>query len=119
MPKFDHHIFICLNTREPGHPRGSCNSDGKGELLKLFKEAVKKYGIDGKVRANKAGCLDQCEHGPNVVIYPDAIWYGGVKPEDVDEIVKSISEGRTVKRLELKESCINTPSCEHKPKKPA
>ncbi|MBL7961022.1 (2Fe-2S) ferredoxin domain-containing protein [bacterium] len=117
MAKFKHHIFICQNTRETGHPRGSCNSDGKSELLKLFKESVKKYGLDGKVRSNKAGCLDQCEHGPTVVIYPEAVWYGGVKAEDADEIVKSLAEGRTVDRLKLKDSCINTPTCEHKPKK--
>jgi (2Fe-2S) ferredoxin len=119
MPKFEHHIFICQNTREVGHPRGSCNEGGKSELIKLFKEALKKYGLDGKVRSNKSGCLDQCEHGPTVVIYPDAIWYGAVNPNDVEEIVKSLSENKTVERLKLKDSCINTAFCEHKPKKPA
>lgn len=118
MPKFDHHIFICQNTREPGHPRGSCNSDGKSELLKLFKESVKKYKLDGKVRPNKAGCLDHCEHGSTVVIYPEAVWYGGVKPEDVDEIVEALVDGHVIERLKLKDNCINTPFCEHKPKKP-
>ena len=117
MPKFKHHIFICQNTREPGHVRGCCNPEGKSELIKLFKADLKKYGLDGAVRANKSGCLDHCEHGPMVVIYPDAIWYGGVTPEDTDEIVKSLSEGHVVERLQLKDSCINTPSCEHKPKK--
>ena len=117
MPKFKHHIFICQNTREPGHVRGCCNSEGKSELMKLFKDALKKHGLDGTVRANKAGCLDHCEHGPMVVIYPDAVWYGSVTSADVDEIVRSLSEGRNVERLQLNEGCINTPSCEHKPKK--
>lgn len=117
MPKFEHHIFICQNTREEGHPRGSCNPDGKSRLQKLFKTALEKYGLKGRVRANKAGCLDQCEHGPNVVIYPDAFWYGSVQESDVDEIVQALAEGRSVGRLLLKDSCINTPSCEHKPAK--
>lgn len=119
MPKYKHHIFICQNTREPGHPRGSCNTENKSELMKLFKEALKKYSLDGAVRANKSGCLDHCEHGPMVVIYPEALWYGGVQAVDVDTIVKSLAEGRPVDRLQLKDSCINTPACEHKPKKPA
>jgi (2Fe-2S) ferredoxin len=86
--------------------------------VKLFKEGLKKYGLDGKVRSNKSGCLDQCEHGPTVVIYPDALWYGGVTSGDVNEIVHALSENRIVERLKLKDHCINTPACEHKPKKP-
>jgi len=114
MAKFEHHIFICQNTRETGHPRGSCNPDGNSPLVKLFKQSLEKHGMKGRVRSNKSGCLDQCEHGPNVVIYPDAIWYGSVHEGDVDEIVGALAEGRIVQRLALKDSCINTPSCEHK-----
>ena len=67
------------------------------------------------MRANKAGCIDQCEHGPNVVVYPEAVWYGGVKPEDVAEIVEShIVGGVPVRRLRLNEQCINTTACEHR-----
>lgn len=116
MPKFQHHIFICQNTREAGHPRGCCNPGGNSRLIKLFKEALKKHGLDGGVRANKSGCLDHCEHGPNVVIYPDAIWYGWVKDEDVEEIVAALAEDRVVERLALKNECINTPACEHRKK---
>ncbi len=114
MPKFEHHIFICQNTREPGHARGSCNTDGQSKLLKLFKDALKKYNLGAQVRSNKSGCLDQCEHGPTVVIYPKAIWYGAVKDEDVEEIVSELSQGRALDRLVMKDACINTPSCEHR-----
>ena len=115
MPGFKHHIFVCTNQREPGSPRGCCNPDGNGELHKAFKEAVAARGLKATVRANKAGCLDQCEHGPNVVVYPEAVWYGGVKPEDVAEIVEShIVGGIPVQRLRMKDECINTASCEHK-----
>jgi (2Fe-2S) ferredoxin len=119
MPKFEHHIFICQNTREAGHPRGSCNPQGNSSLPKLFKEALKKYGLSGTIRSNKSGCLDQCEHGPNVVIYPDAIWYGAVQEADVDEIVEALAENRAVERLQLKDACINTASCAHRNSKSA
>ena len=118
MPRFEHHIFICTNQREPGHPRGSCNADGSGELHQLFKAGVSRRGLKGKVRANKAGCLDQCEHGPNVVVYPEGIWYGQVRASDVDEILDShIVGGRPVERLRIADECLNSASCPHKPRK--
>ena len=115
MPKFEHHIFVCTNQREAGHPRGSCDQSGTGELHQLFKKGVAVRGLKGRVRANKAGCLDQCEHGPNVVIYPEAIWYGHVTPADVDEILDSLG-GEPVTRLMIAEDCLNTSTCPHKTK---
>ena len=76
-----------------------------------------KRGIKGRVRANKSGCLDQCEHGPTIVIYPDGIWYGGVGTADVDEIVDSHILGNLpVERLIIPDSCLNTEQCPHKPR---
>src|SRR5579883_2562268 len=120
MPKFQKHIFICTNQRPEEHPRGCCNPSGSGELHRLFKEKLSQRGIPGTaVRANKSGCLEQCEHGPTVVIYPEAVWYGGVTPEDVDEIVSEhLVHGRPVERLMLAEECINTASCPHRPAVP-
>jgi (2Fe-2S) ferredoxin len=70
------------------------------------------------VRANQSGCLDQCEHGPNLVVYPDAVWYGRVTLADVDEIIEShIVQGKPVARLALSDSCLNTTSCEHRIRK--
>lgn len=118
MPKFEKHIFICTNQRPPGNPKGSCDPQGTGELHQLFKAAVAKHGLKGRVRANKSGCLDQCEHGPNVVVYPEAVWYGGVTAADVDEIVEShIVGGRPVQRLVIPDSCLNVESCPHKPRR--
>jgi len=114
MAKFVHHIFVCTNQREPGSARPCCNRNGTGELHRAFKDAVQARGLKSTVRANKAGCLDQCEHGPNVVVYPDEVWYGGVELADVEEIVEShIVGGVPVERLRLKEECINTSSCAH------
>ena len=115
MPKFERHIFICGNVRPAGHPRGCCDPTGRAELQKLFKQKLAERGLKGRVRANQSGCLDQCEHGPNLVVYPEAVWYGGVTLADVDEIVEShIVGGRPVERLRIKEDCLNTASCEHR-----
>lgn len=115
MPKFKRHIFVCCNQRPPDHPRGSCDPTQENSLQKLFKKKLAAAGIGAEVRANKAGCLDQCEHGPTVVVYPEAIWYGFVSEADVDEIVSShVVNGRPVERLVLDEACLNTARCPHK-----
>jgi (2Fe-2S) ferredoxin len=117
MPKFEKHIFICSNQRDKDHPRGSCDPDGDADLQKKFKKVLAEHRIGNTVRANKSGCLDQCEHGPTVVVYPDAIWYGRITHDDVEEIVTShIIGGHPVERLIIPESCLNTTACPHKPR---
>ncbi|MDQ1406935.1 MAG: hypothetical protein QOG55_2564 [Acidobacteriaceae bacterium] len=97
-----------MNQREPGHPRGCCDPTGQGELQRLFKIKLAQRGVKN-VRANKSGCLDQCELGPTVVVYPEAVWYGSVKPEDVDEIIEShIIGGTPVSRLVIPDAILNT-----------
>ena len=120
MPKFERHIFVCGNARPAGHPRGCCDPAGNAELQKAFKKKLAERGLHGRVRANQSGCLDQCEHGPNLVVYPDAVWYGGVTLADVDEIVEShIVGGRPLERLRLKDDCLNSATCEHRSVKAA
>jgi (2Fe-2S) ferredoxin len=117
MPKFEKHIFICINQRPEGHPKGSCDPAGS-ELHQLFKAGLAERGLKGKVRANKSGCLDQCEHGPTVVVYPEAVWYGGVTAADVDEILdRHIVGNQPVQRLIIADSCLNAESCPHKPRR--
>ena len=117
---YKYHVFFCLNQREANAARPSCANCNAQAMQEHAKKRIKQLGLagPGQVRINKAGCLDQCEHGPNVVVYPDAVWYGRVRLEDVAEIVEShIVGGVAVERLRLKEECINTASCEHrKPK---
>jgi len=111
---------VCCNQRPPGQSRPCCDPEGTAALQKLFKQKLAALGLKGKVRANQSGCLDQCEHGPNVVVYPDAIWYGGVTASDVDEIIEShIIGGKPVERLITADHCLNTSSCEHKSPKNA
>ena len=101
-PPFRKHVFVCLNDRGPGHPRGSCAQKGSEALHHAFKEALKARGLDVDIRANKAGCLDNCERGCSVVVYPDGVWYGHVTARDVDEIVeKHLVRGEPVERLRL------------------
>ena len=114
MAKYKFHIFICQNSREEGHPRGSCNPGGQNKLAAAFRSSLKNYPVSADVRVNPCGCLDHCEHGPMVVIYPQAWWYGKVNPEDADEIVKALAEDKTVDRLLLSDDCIHTPVCAHK-----
>jgi (2Fe-2S) ferredoxin len=118
MPKFTKHIFICSNQRPATDPRGCCDPSGNADLQRVFKVKLAQRGIKGTVRANKSGCLDQCEHGPNVVVYPDAVWYGGVTAADVDEIIEShIIGNKPVERLMIADSCLNAETCPHKPRR--
>ena len=87
--RYDRHIFICTNQREPGHARGCCREKGSEEVRERMKAALKERGLHGKMRANAAGCLDACEYGTAMVIYPDGVWYGGVTVDDVNEIIES------------------------------
>jgi (2Fe-2S) ferredoxin len=115
MPKFERHLFVCINERTDGHPRGCCGHKDAGRIRELLKSGLKRRGLKGRIRANKSGCLDQCEHGPTIVVYPDNVWYGFVKPEDVEDIIEShLVRGQPVERLMLGEGCLNTASCPHK-----
>ena len=109
MPPFTHHIFVCGNRREPGHSRGCCDPDGRQALRDCFKAELKKRRLGGSVRANQAGCLDQCELGPTVVIYPQGIWYGHVQPADVPRIIdETIVNGRILADLLIADDWLNT-----------
>jgi (2Fe-2S) ferredoxin len=115
LAPFERHVFVCQNVRPEGAPRPSCTKDGKSELIPQLQQFAKAAGLAGKIRINKAGCLDQCEHGPTVVVYPEAVWYGHVQPEDAEEIVtQHLVGGRSVERLRLADECINTKSCPHR-----
>ena len=114
MAGFTHHIFVCCNTREPGHVRGCCDPSKSQALRNQFKIELDKRGLKGRVRANMAGCLDQCEHGPNLVIYPQGIWYGGVRLEDVPRIIEqTIIGGVMLEDLRIATECLNNPRCPH------
>jgi (2Fe-2S) ferredoxin len=102
MPFFEKHIFICTNRRDENNPKGSCAQKGSDEVRERFKKEIYERGLKGRFRANAAGCLDACEHGCSVVVYPEQVWYGRVKPEDVPEIIeKHLLGGEPVERLRI------------------
>ena len=100
MGGFKHHIFVCINQRQKGDPRGCCADNNSVQLHAFFKKEVERLGLKGIVRANKAGCLDHCEYGPSVVIYPEGVWYWVGSEADVTEIMERyIVKGEIVERL--------------------
>jgi len=100
MPSFQRHVFVCTNERPADDPRGCCKAKGGVEVRDRMKKELKARGISKLVRANNAGCLDQCERGVTVVVYPEQVWYGGVTVDDVTEIVdKHLVGGQVVERL--------------------
>ncbi len=95
------HVFCCVNTREPGHPRGCCSAKGSVKLRAHMKARAKQRGL-ADVRINASQCLDRCELGPTMVIYPEGIWYAVRTTADVDEIIEThLVEGGRVERLML------------------
>lgn len=88
MPPFERHLFICTNERAAGHPRGCCATKNSFALKDYFKAELKRRGFNTKIRANAAGCLDACELGPAVVVYPEAVWYQVKNEADALEIIE-------------------------------
>jgi len=100
MAKFERHVFVCVNERDPSDARGCCASKQGSAVAKALKKKLYARGYKRIVRANSSGCLDQCAHGVAMVVYPEAVWYGGVTEADVDEIIDShIVRGEVVERL--------------------
>lgn len=98
---FERHVFVCANERPAGHPRGCCKGKGSEKLRDYLKARVKEMGLE-RVRINSAGCLDRCELGPTVVIYPEGVWYSPKNTADMDEILKvHLIGGGRVRRLML------------------
>ncbi len=99
---YDRHVFVCTNERPAEHPRGCCKAKGAVELRDYMKMRAKQLGLKN-VRINNAGCMERCELGPSLVIYPEGVWYSPKTREDIDEILSThMADGGRVKRLMLK-----------------
>ena len=108
-PYYDRHIFCCTNERPPGHERGCCKDKDALRLRNYMKAQVKTLGVEG-VRINASGCLDRCELGPTMVIYPEGVWYSCRTLEDVDEILRvHVIGGGRVARLMLEPDAVAPP----------
>jgi (2Fe-2S) ferredoxin len=100
-PYFEAHVFVCCNRRPDGHPRGSCAAAGSERLRDYMKVRAKELGLPS-VRINAAGCLDRCEEGPCVVVYPDGVWYRIASTADVDAMLeRHVRDGGRLPELML------------------
>jgi (2Fe-2S) ferredoxin len=103
-PYYQAHVFCCVNERPAGHARGCCKSKGAEKLRNYMKARAKELGLN-EVRINQAGCLDRCELGPTVVIYPEGIWYAVASIEDAEAILQQhLIGGQRVEHLMLQPS---------------
>lgn len=103
-PYYQAHVFCCVNERPDGHPRGCCKGKGAEKLRNYLKARAKELGL-GEMRINQAGCLDRCELGPTMVIYPEGVWYSYHSIEDAEEILqRHLVKGERVERLMLRPS---------------
>ncbi len=102
MGYYKHHVFFCLNRRDP--PEQCCACHNAEEMRAYAKDRIKALDLKGPggVRINAAGCLDRCSEGPCIVVYPEGVWYTYVDREDIDEIIdEHLVKGRVVDRLRI------------------
>ena len=93
MDVFEKHVFVCTSGK-------TCPGQGAEEILDILRKEIAQRGLKKQIRINKAGCFDQCGHGPLIVVYPEAVWYAHVKKEDCQEIIEShLIGGQPVERL--------------------
>ena len=102
MSHYKHHVFVCTNLREDGSQ--CCQQHNAHAMRDYMKKRSKELGLvsSGEVRINTAGCLNRCELGPVMVVYPEAVWYTFVDEEDIDEILEEhLVKGKVVERLNV------------------
>lgn len=93
MQVFEKHVFVCVSGK-------TCPGQGAVEVCDAFRKEISERGLKKQIRINKAGCFDQCGHGPLIVVYPESVWYAHVTADDVKEIVEShLIGGQPVQRL--------------------
>lgn len=103
MSYYKNHVFFCCNQRDPG-AKVCCNAAGASEMRDYAKQRIRDLKLSGpdNVRINMAGCLDRCEEGPCIVVYPEEVWYTYVDKTDIDEIIdEHLVHGRVVERLRI------------------
>ena len=86
-------LFVCLNQRQPHE--ACCSRRGSETIAAALKARVKALGLSQVVRVSKSGCQDLCAQGPNVMVFPDYVWYQAVTLEDVESIIQHVIHGLT------------------------
>lgn len=100
MPKPAKHVFICSQSRPPGHPRGSCGEKGSPAVIQEFMQQFEQQQLWGQFALTSCGCLGTCSYGPAVLVYPEGVLYSGVTKDDVNAIIgEHLLGGQPVERL--------------------
>lgn len=107
MPTYQRMLFVCLNDRGDGHPKGSCSRSGGEELLDRLRGDLAERGLKGHVRAVGTRCLGQCAHGPVVNVQSEDVWYGGVQASDVPDLIeRHVLKGEILERLVIPDEAL-------------
>lgn len=102
MEPFRYHVFVCTQQKPEGTP--CCSAGGSAKLLEVLQSELQKHNLFNAVQVTTCGCLGLCDSGPDMITYPDGIWYTGLKPENIIEIVRShFREGRPIVRLQRRD----------------
>ncbi|MGB0747238.1 MAG: (2Fe-2S) ferredoxin domain-containing protein [Magnetospiraceae bacterium] len=102
MPKPEKHVFVCTQSRPPGHPRGSCSAHNCAEVFEEFLAQWQSRNLFESVLVTSTGCMGPCSLGPSVLVYPEGVMYGGVTKADVTEIFEQHLVGdKPVDRLRV------------------
>ena len=100
MPKPGKHVLVCVQSRPPGHPRGSCGEKGCAQVYQRFMDELQARNLWADCLLTNTGCLGPCSDGPTVLVYPDSVMYNGVGPDDVAELIEThLIGGQPVERL--------------------
>ncbi len=105
MSRPSKHVFVCAQSRPPGHPRGSCGELGATRVFQAFLQQFEQGQLYGRFALTSTGCLGTCSEGPSVLVYPDGVMYAKVQPEDVSEIIEQhLKNDQPVERLRAPEA---------------
>jgi (2Fe-2S) ferredoxin len=88
MAKPRKHVFVCTQSRPPGHPRGSCGANGSMAVMQEFQQQFEQRKLWGQYAITASGCIGPCSNGPNVLVYPESVMYSGVSKDDVTSIIE-------------------------------
>lgn len=102
-PKY--HVFVCIGIKCDGQQNGICHSKGSEEIIEKLDKLIIEQRLSKDVLVTSCGCFRSriSKLGPNMVIYPEGVWYGGISSLDLEEIVEShFKNNKIVDRFLLK-----------------
>lgn len=104
------YLFVCVNRRPDGTPKGSCAARGADDIYSELKALAKRRGMaETEVRTCSSSCLDVCWAGPTIAVEPDNYFYGRVTRDDLEPILDALRNDTRVERLVLKPEDFSEP----------